>query len=85
MDYTNLTVEELQKEAAKADELNKLITGRATLLQKIAGAKTSDQGTLKVSDSVISLTEKEMQVLINYWLGFIEKYDKKIASLTTKE
>lgn len=85
MDYTNLSVEEIQKEAAKAEELNKLISGRATLLTKIAGAKMSDQGTLKVSDAIITLSEKEMQALINYWLSFVEKYDKKIASLTTNE
>lgn len=85
MDYTNLSVEEIQKEAAKAEELNKLISGRVTLLTKIAGAKMSDQGTLKVSDAIITLSEKEMQALINYWLSFVEKYDKKIASLTTNE
>lgn len=85
MDYTNLSVEEIQKEAAKAEELNKLISGRATLLTKIAGAKMSDQGTLKVSDAIITLSENEMQALINYWLSFVEKYDKKIASLTTNE
>lgn len=85
-DYSNMTHEDFAKESQKQEELEKLISGKKSLLKKIGDFKKTDNATVKVADSVLELTEKEMQVLVNYWLSFIEKYDKRIqACLSEKE